>query len=91
MTEKPVKYFIGKLKERNGEQEYTHTVRFMTNGDPNEYLDNVASRFYDAEGADEDGAYWHLQGTVLVAADVCREIPQEFYAQCHEFGAVEAA
>ncbi len=90
MAEKSAKHYIGKLKERNGEQEYTHTVRFMTDGDPDAYLDDVASRFYDAEGDEDDGAYWHQDGTVLVSADTCREIPKDFYDQCHEFGAVQS-
>lgn len=84
----PVKYYLGKLVERNGEDKYTHTVRFMTDRNPMEYLDTAASRFYDADGAQDGDEYWHKGGTVTVRAASVREVPKDFYVLCHEFDAV---
>lgn len=84
-----VKYFIGKLHERNGEYEYVHTLRFMTNGNPGKYLDDIASRFYDEDGGDEeDGSYSFNLGCIIVTPGICREITKDFYVQCYELGAI---
>lgn len=80
------KYYVGKLKERNGEQEYTHVVRFVTDDDPDFYLEQIASSFYDAEGDEDDGAYWHLDGTVLVAVAGYSKVTKPFYLKCQELG-----
>lgn len=84
-----LKYFLGKLHETRGESEFVHTLRFMTDGDPDKYLDDVASRFYDDDGGDEeDGGYSFDGGGIVIKPGVCREIPKDFYIQCHEYGAV---
>lgn len=80
------KYYIGKLKEHNGEQEYTHIVRFITDDDPEYYLEQIAACFYDAEGDEEDGAYWQLEGTVLVSAAGYSKVTKSFYLKCQELG-----
>ena len=91
-TENPepaIKYYLGLLSVRRGEDEQTHRVRFTTNGDPDQYLDSAAERFIDEEGANEDGGYWHEGGTTFVTPKTCREIPKDFYVACHQFGAVD--
>ena len=53
-----MKYYIGEIDTYVGESEYCTTIRFKTAGDPNDYLDNVASDFWGDEGeADENGMY----------------------------------
>ena len=87
---KPViKYYIGDLSVRRGEDVQNHRVRFSTDGDPDQYLDNVAERFIDDEGSPEDDGYWHEGGTIFVTPKSCREIPKAFYLACHQFNAVE--
>jgi hypothetical protein len=53
-------YYIGEIDTYVGESEYCTTIRFKTEGDPNEYLDNVASDFWGGEreeDTDSDGMY----------------------------------
>lgn len=53
-----MKYYIGEIDTYVGESEHCTTIRFKTEGDPNDYLDNVASDFWGCEGeADENGMY----------------------------------
>jgi len=53
-----MKYYIGEIDTYVGESEYCTTIRFKTEGDPNDYLDNIASDFWGGGGeADENGMY----------------------------------
>lgn len=73
------RYFIGKLMERNGEQEYRHTVCFMA-CDPVRYLDDVASRFHDKEGGVEsENGYLFHGGALCVRPWVYQEIDKAMY------------
>jgi hypothetical protein len=86
-AESDVKFYIGKLHERNGEHEYVHTLRFMTNDDPDKYLDFIASRLYHEDGGEEDGESYSFEGgCIAVTPRICREITKEFFVQCHEYG-----
>lgn len=73
------RYFIGKLMERNGEQEYCHTVRFMA-VDPVRYLDDVASRFHDENGGDDsEHGYLFHGGSLCVRAWNHQQIDKAMY------------
>ena len=86
-----VKFYLGKLSVRRGENVTIQRIRFSTDGDPDRYLDSIAARFIDEEGAQEDNGYWHEGGTVFVTPSACLEIPKAFYHACHKYGAVEFA
>ena len=79
------KYYFGKLQERNGDHLYSHPVLFRTDSDPDAYLTEIASRFYDAKGGEKqnDGYYFHA-GSIFVKPDIYQEISEQFYRQCKE-------
>lgn len=72
-----MKHYIGKIKERNGELEYSDKFLFTTKGDPQKYAHKVASTWRGCkEKFDKKyGGYWH-DFTLIFVAD-CREIPKE--------------
>lgn len=77
------KHYIGKLKETNGELEYTHVFRFLAD-DPTLFLDGIASRFYDEDGGDQDGESYSFKGGALVVRPAgYQEIPRDLYTQLH--------
>lgn len=86
-----VRYYLGKLSIRIGEYENELPVRFMTDGEPDKYLDIVASRFYNEQGGDEDeGGYLFDGGCIRVTPGLCREITKDYYIQSYALGAITA-
>ncbi|MYM92365.1 hypothetical protein [Duganella vulcania] len=76
-------HYIGKLKERNGEQEYIHLFRFVAD-DPVRFIDNIASRFYDEDGGEQDGdGYAFESGAMVVTPAGYQEISRDLYVQLH--------
>lgn len=73
-----MKYYIGKIEERNGDFEYTSEYVFQTEGDPDEYTKKHAMEW---RGSDEDDWDENRQGywadCTMVFNDGCREIPKE--------------
>jgi hypothetical protein len=79
---KNIKYYIGYIEVRNGEYEYSATIRFKTKSDPYRYLRKVASTWYGEEGKlqdVEDGAYYFHAGCVCAEEGRCQELTQEVY------------
>ncbi|KKI35995.1 hypothetical protein VI03_24740 [Burkholderia vietnamiensis] len=64
-TQEP-KWFVGVLKEINGEQEYRHKVLLQVCGAPEDTLRDVAKAFYDDAGAPIDDGFYHCGGTIIV-------------------------
>ena len=62
-----MKYYIGKIHERNGEFEYTTKYLFDTDGKPDEYSNNVAMewRCVDEDNWDEDHKGYWCDGTLI--------------------------
>ncbi|WP_241299401.1 hypothetical protein [Burkholderia stabilis] len=60
------KWFVGLLKERNGEQEYAHKVLLQVCGAAEDTLRNVAQSFYDDCGDPDGDGFYHNGGTVFV-------------------------
>jgi len=56
-----MKYYIGKILERNGDFEYTDTYLFKTKGDPYKFTKKIAMEWRGGTKADYDDAhdgYW---------------------------------
>lgn len=80
------KFYIGRLKETNGEHGYDHQFRFTTADDPSEYMDSVASRFYDDDGGRKAGdGYYFNDGALFVEAKSCTEVDAKTYAKVAPF------
>jgi hypothetical protein len=51
-----MKYYIGEIETYIGESQVSSTIRFKTTGDPDDYLDNLASDFWgETDKPAEDG------------------------------------
>ncbi len=56
-----MKYFIGKILERNGDFEYKTDYLFQTDGNPEQYAEKMAMQWYDSDEDDYDEdqeGYW---------------------------------
>jgi len=83
------KYFVGQIDERNGEREYSSTVKFIMSGKtaPDVILDAIAKTWY-AEGHDEtftDDGYYFNGGEVCVSAGIHEEVESEIYSRLPSF------
>jgi hypothetical protein len=73
-----MKYYIGKIEERNGDMEYDTKYLFSTNKNPDKYTKRVAMEW---RGGDEDDwdeqeeGYWSDCSLIFDAGS--REIPKE--------------
>lgn len=86
-----VRYYIGTLLQRRGEKERRLTVRFMTDGCPNSYLDKVASRYLSDDGEPvekEDDGYYFDCGEIYLKPHAIKEVPKQFYLDCAQYNAV---
>ena len=80
------KFYVGCLKERNGEREYEHQFRFSTSGKPERYMDRIASRFYDEERGKKDGdGYYFDGGCLYIEPRSYREVDADFYVKLDGF------
>lgn len=73
-----MKYYLGRIRERNGDMEYDAKYLFTTSEDPDEYTDKVAMDWRGGERSDWDRqweGYW-CDGT-LIFDDGSQEIPKE--------------
>tara|TARA_R110000851_G_scaffold287513_3_gene441523 strand:+ start:2297 stop:2575 length:279 start_codon:yes stop_codon:yes gene_type:complete len=76
-----MKHYIGQIETRNGDYQDTCTIRFVTDKDPEEFLDTIAMRWYDDEndGADKiDDWYWH-NGEVVVRGGAWETVDAKTY------------
>ena len=56
-----MKYYIGKIEERNGDFEYSDSYLFTTDGDPHDYAEKQAKEWRgsgDDDWDDEHEAWW---------------------------------
>jgi len=75
-----MKYYIGKVEERNGEFEYQTEYLFATKGDPDNYADKTTREWRGGSKGDWDEyhlGYW-CSGT-LIFNDGSREIPKDHF------------
>ncbi len=75
-----LKYYFGKLHERNGEQEYMNTVLFTTDADPTLELARRARDFYPADVDARDDGFYFFSGSIFVAPATLVEVTEEEYA-----------
>jgi hypothetical protein len=81
-----MKYYIGKILERNGEFEYTDMYLFKTEGDPHKFTEKTAMEW---RGGDEDGwdeaqdGYWSDHTLIFNAGH--NEIPEEDFIVLNKY------
>lgn len=80
MKNSKLKYYLGEVKEHNGEYEYNHRYLFKTTGNPKEYATKIARDWYgeDSNRVKEDDGFWH-NGEILTRAGKYKKIPQAHY------------
>lgn len=84
-----MKYYIGRIGERNGEMEYSDKYLFATKGNPAKHADKVAREWrgcVKGDWDDDDGGYW--SDHTLVYVEDYREIPKEDYEVLKKYIAV---
>lgn len=74
-----MKHYIGEIETYFGESEATTTIKFKTDGNPEDYLDKIASTFWgqDAE-ADEISNFYDF-GDKSTCSGRLQEISKELY------------
>lgn len=76
-----LKYYVGKIVERNGEREYTERVCFSTLADPAIILNDAASQWCGIPDSDPDEyrhvGYYFGGGCYFVKADGSQEVSKE--------------
>lgn len=75
-SENSGEWYLGKLREVNGEAVYNHLCLIFTAGDPDAVLERVAATYYGTGQKDGD-VYWHRGGTVTVEAMSCTALEPE--------------
>lgn len=72
-----MKYYICRIRERNGDKDYSSKFLFETKGDPQKYAHKVAStwRGYKERFDKEYLGYWH--DFTLIYMDRVEEVPSE--------------
>lgn len=73
-----MKYYFGKIEERNGDFEYSDSYLFATDGDPHEYAKAQAMEWRGSgeDDWDEDHEGWWCDCTLIFDGGF-REIPKE--------------
>ena len=84
-----MKHYIGTINNQLGEREIASTVRFKTDGEPWDYLETLAQRFWGAPDPDDedddsgpeevDGYYVFGAGDVATTADGFKQVTLEVY------------
>jgi hypothetical protein len=73
-----MKYYLGKIEERNGGMEYSDKYLFVTTKNPDKYAEKVAMTWRGGDksdyDADQDG-YW--SDSTLIFDHGATEIPKE--------------
>lgn len=92
MTQSNVRYYLGRLKEQHGDDQYDHRVIFKTDDDPDAYLENVASTFYLSDSVEEaDNGYYFCCGERHVRTVGYAEISEDFFNTCVKLDAIRQA
>jgi len=76
-----MKYYLGSIDEKNGDFEYSTTIIFETDKDPNDKHDEIAKTWRDSDDGhewDEDGGYYECDFTSIEAGRLA-EITKEVY------------
>jgi len=72
-------YYIGEIETYFGESEVSTTIKFKTEGDPDEYLDRLASMFWGSEVDQEDDSSLYDFGDKSTCGGRWQEVNQEIY------------
>jgi len=76
-----MKYYIGKIDERNGDYEYNTTIKFETEEEPEEHLLSVVKSWYidEMEYDSHCDAYHNGEGYPLCSVGSYQEITKDIY------------
>lgn len=84
-----LKYYVGKIVERNGEREYTERVCFSTPSDPAIVLDDAAGQWCGKPDDDTEeyrcGGYYFNCGSYFVKASSFQEVSKEDFEMLGRF------
>ena len=86
---KPMKYYIGEIREQNGDMEYDTKYLFITNKNPDKYTDKVAMEWRGGDKSDWDKyheGYW--SDCTLIFDEGSTEIPLEDFEVLRKYLAV---
>lgn len=75
------KYYIGQIDERNGEYEYSTTIRFKTNKHPGDHLAKIASTWYGDHDEDNvsDSGWCFNCGEIWTYVGDYQEVTKPIY------------
>jgi len=76
-----MKYYIGDIEDKIGEYEFSTTIRFKTDRDPEEYLDSIAKTWYSTEYTEEEEGYYSHSGDTISSAGTWQELDEGVYNQ----------
>ena len=81
-----MKYYLGKVGERNGDLEYSDVYLFKTEGDPEEFGEMTAMEWRGStwDDFDEEHNAWWCDHT-LIYNEGCREIPEEDFIVLNKY------
>ena len=74
-----MKYYIGEIETYFGESEVNTTVKFQTEGNPDDYLDGLASMFWGSEVYLDDDLSLYDFGDKSTCGGRWQEVNQEIY------------
>ena len=75
-----MKKYFGKLYERNGEFEYTHSLLFETDADPMAELVGRAKGFYPGSAEVQDAGFNFFCGCIYIEPELVVEVSEQEYA-----------
>jgi hypothetical protein len=73
-----MKHYIGEIETYFGESEVTTTIKFKTAGNPEEYLDKIASTFWGDREVYDDSELYDF-GDKSTCSGRLQEISKELY------------
>lgn len=73
-----MKYYIGEIKNCFGESEVSSVIRFKTADNPEDYLDDLASKFWGSAVGDDDSGLYDF-GHVSSASGRYQQVTKEVF------------
>jgi len=79
-----MKYYLGQIEEQHGEYEHTTTIKFSTDEDPEEYLEEIVKTWYVEVDTDDNGDHW-INGEIIVSSGRYSEITKHMFRNLPDF------
>ena len=74
-----MKYYLGEIETYFGESEVNTTIKFQTEGNPDDYLDGLAAIFWGSEAYLDDDSSLYDFGDKSTCGGRWQEVNQEIY------------